>query len=369
MEFTNPSVSPSTSESASQQLTARVTHVSGAESISFLQNGFPNYRFSYNPGTGALSANVQLDDGENIFRIKAANQAGSGEDQVMIRYGNARKETMAPPEVEFTTPLRSRVTVAERSFDVMAYVKNIEHEEQVQVILDGVPFDFTFDPFGRLVKTSIYLEEGENQVRIHGSNESGTAEDLASITYFPPRERVDVPDQAVYPPPVPVYPPNEPVYTGDPFYSDDRIYINNNQVPPPAEMIIHPPEVDIREPYRNNLRTNNEIEEVRAVVLNVQSKDQIRVKINGYPTRDFTYDHPSRNVYLRIALPVGQSDVSIEARNPAGTAVDEQVFIREATEPVETGRTGVTDNTKPCSAPVIRLLDPSQRPYTTNEPQ
>jgi hypothetical protein len=93
--ITDPSADAFSTVSRTHTLWAIVTDVSGSEHISFYQNGFPNQNFSYNKSTNMFLADVHLKKGENRFRIEASNQTSAAEDMVTITLEDPQ-ETLVP---------------------------------------------------------------------------------------------------------------------------------------------------------------------------------------------------------------------------------------------------------------------------------
>ena len=86
--------------------------------------------------------------------------------------------------------------------------------------------------------------------------------------------------------------------------------------------------------------------------MNVNTKENITLNINGSNTGDFNFNNSTKVLTTRVALRDGKNVLTINAQNESGGDVKDQVFIKE---------------TRPCPLPVIRLIDPAQGQTNTNQ--
>jgi hypothetical protein len=419
VQITDPPADPYHTESPTHTIRATVTNVSGPDNISFSQNGYPNNRFTYNADTRTFLANVRLREGENSFMIEAANQAATAGDEVMIMLDHPREAVIPAPRVEFTSPWQSRISSPSERMDVTASVKNISFKEDIQLTQDGRTIPFDYDPASGLVNTVVLLSEGDNNLLIKGSNESGSAMDQLTIL-FNIHEEMALPTVRFTNPFVPIEVSNNRfplraktqnvpgrndvnlMINGSPVsnfsfsengavsvnlflaegvnqieiaarneagtasdrtsitYHDPVFYDPVYQDPVRQDPVHHdpvagnsPPEINIIIPATYPFKTSAPYEELRATVLNVSTKENITLNINGMNTRDFNYNFSSKTLTARIALKEGSNVLTINAQNEAGNATKDQVFIK-------------VKESLPCTRPVIRLIDPAQGPVSTN---
>jgi hypothetical protein len=414
VNITDPSTDPYRTESSTHTIKAIVTNVSGPDDISFFQNGYPNNSFTYNVNTRTFLANVRLREGENGFRIKATNQTATAEDLVSITLDVPHEVVIPAPRVEFTSPWQSRVTSSSERIDVTARVKNISSKENIQLTLNGRTSSFDYDPASGLVKTGVMLNEGDNDLLITGSNESGSAQDQLTV-YFNNSETVALPTVRFTNPVVPIevsnnrFPlravtqnvrrrndvtmaingirisnfsysengvvsvdllladgvntieitaENEAGYASDGTsitYREPVYYDPVYQDPVHHDPVVRnsPPVINIITPATYPFRTNEPSGELHATVLNVNSKENILLNINGFNTRDFNFNNSTKVLTTRFALREGSNVVTINAQNEAGSDVKDQVFIK--------GK-----ETLPCTQPIIRLIDPARGSISTN---
>jgi hypothetical protein len=109
--------------------------------------------------------------------------------------------------------------------------------------------------------------------------------------------------------------------------------------------------IHIISPGTNPFRTGEQAEELHATVLNVNSKENITLSMNGTNTRDFSFNNGSKLLTTRVALREGRNIVAIQAQNESGSDMKEQVLIK---------------GSAPCELPAIRLIDPRQESVSTN---
>ena len=383
---------------------ATVNNVSGPYNISFYQNGILNNIFTYNVTTKIFTANVTLRNGENSFRIKATNQTATAEDMVIITLDNPREAVKPAPEVGFTSPSGNQITSSSDRIDVTASVKNISSKQDIQLTLNGSNTPFEYNPVSGLVMTNVMLTNGDNNLLITGFNKSGSAQDQLTV-YFNNPERIAIPTVRFINPAIPVSVNNnrfplsaetqnvrgrndvtvklngasignfsfrangavsvslllsEGVNTieitakNEAGFASERTSITYHEPVYHEPVVVRssPPVINIISPVTNPLRTYERSEDLRATVLNVNTKENITLNINGLNTRDFNFNNSTKVLTTRVALRDGENVLTINAQNESGSDVKDQVFIKE---------------TRPCPLPEIRLIDPGQGETNTNQ--
>jgi large repetitive protein len=458
VNITDPSSDAYHTASPAYNLRATINNVSGADNISFYQNGFPKNNFTYNVNTKTFVANVRLRNGENLFRIEASNQASKAEDQVTITLENPRESVKSAPLVEFTSPSGNRTNSSSERINVTACIQNISSKEDIQLTMNGHNIRFDFFPASGLVKSSVMLQEGNNNLFIKGINDSGSSQDQTTV-YFNHNDLMALPSVRYIHPVVPmevvnnlfplsaqtqnVYGRNditvslngnrirnfsfdtngkvsaslflrqginlleitasneagyatestsityrepvyiEPVYqepvhqdpvnrdpanndrdvrdpgnrdrdVRDPANNDRDVRDPGNRDPGnrPTVTRMTAPVVNILSPAANPFRTNEKAVELRASVLNVASKDNITVQVNGSGTRDFNFSSSTKILTAIVSLRNGENQLIIRAQNEKGSDSKEQLLLKE---------------NRPCPQPVIRLIDPDR--YQSNTSQ
>jgi uncharacterized protein YcfL len=268
VNITNPAAESNRTESPMQTIKATINNVSGPENISFYHNGFPNNGFTYNVNTKTFMASVTLREGENTIRIKATNQGSTAEDQALITLDHL-KAAIPAPTAEFTSPRANQITTSSDRIEVTASVKHISDKQDIQLMLNGNNAPFEYYPISGLVKTSVLLVKGVNQMLIEGSNESGSAQDQLAIHFTDP-EKMASPTVRFINPPIPV------------------------------------------EVFDKRFPLSVETQHVRG-------RNDVRVMLNGTSIHNFSFDAEGR-VSVSLFLPEGLSHVEVTASNEAGSA-------------------------------------------------
>jgi len=326
VEFTSPWQSRVKSPADRMDVTASVKNISSNEDIQLTLNG-RNTSFDYDPVSGLVHTSVMLSEGDNILLITGSNESGSARDQLNVLFNI--QEEIALPTVRFTNPFVP-IEVNNYRFPLSAKTQNVPGRNDVWMTINGNPvYNFSFSENGA-VSVNLFLAEGVNNIEITAQNEAGTASDRTSITYH---------DPVIY----------------DPVYQDPVRQDPDRQDPVHHDPVVtnSPPEINIIIPATYPFRTNAPSEELRATVMNVSSKENITLNINGMNTRDFNFNFSSKTLTTRVALKEGSNVLTINAQNEAGNATKDQVFIR-------------LKEALPCSRPEIRLIDPAQGPISTN---
>lgn len=376
--FTNPSTSPTIVSAPSINLRAHLTNVANVQNVFFRQDGAVNHNFTYVSSTGIFQSSVQLQPGENVFRLRGANQFGSDEATMVIIY--EREELPTPPLVTITDPSVDPYVANVPNHGVRATIKNISNRSQVSLTVNGQSIsDFDFIASGvNNFFTFVNLVPGPNTVRITGTNTHGTASDEVTIIY----QRTN--EEQLQQPPVVTYsnPVHSPITVSSPNFTitgsvlhvdsrnqvtfvqngvtnnnfnystsskqfsssvvlqpganifqligtnsagtDQKTVVINYDMPAPT-----PPIVTITRPSYQPHYTATASYSFKARVLNVDQKSQITVKLNGTTLSNFTYSSATKEVNASLSLVEGQNTVHISATNNDGSDSKSTVIVFE----------------------------------------
>ncbi len=317
VEFTSPWRSRIASSSDRLDLTASVKYVGSKEDVRLTLNGSIT-PFDFDPVSGQVSTSVMLTEGDNQLLIKGSNEMGTAEDRLTVEFSIPERSVL--PAVRFINP-DVPVEVESSRFPLSAEILNIRGRNEVSMTFNGTPVhNFSFSTDG-LLSVGLFLPAGVNIIEITAANEAGSATETTYITYQEPVYYVPVYQEPVYQDPV----QQDPVYTE------------------PVETAA-PPLIRILSPVRQSFRTRGSSGDLRAIVENVPSKENLILNFNGTSTRDFTFDRRTMELTTRVALNEGQNILTIHAQNASGSTMVDQVFIREDA---------------PCTQPAIRLIAPT----------
>ncbi|MCB8994671.1 MAG: hypothetical protein H6538_03580 [Bacteroidales bacterium] len=270
-EFTSPSGSRINSENENLVITARITNVSNRNDISLSQNG-RNISFDFQPGNGVLTASVFLAAGNNTFQLSAGNTAGTARDEMLVIYNRMVQTPMPspPPSISFINP-RFPTTVQDYTFPLRAQLVNVRSWNDIILSMNGTRIsNFNFTSSGEL-SVGLNLREGQNNIELTASNESGARTERTSITY------------------------NRPVV-----------------IPPPAISFINPPgAITVQD---NNFP-------LRARISNVNSLNNISLSLNGLQISSFNFSN-SGELSVNLNLRNGMNNIEISASNESGTRTE-----------------------------------------------
>lgn len=270
VDITNPNTSPISTDRNSFFLEARIDHLKQRTGITLLLNGRNVNTYSFDLNTGRLSANLNLQEGDNRVRLSAENERGQAQDEVNIRYEAPRPIQL--PEVRITSP-NADYRTSTRSVRLRARTQFVERRTDINLQLNNRTInDFRFS--NGIITADLPLQLGFNQVRISVRNLDGQDEDAISIERF-----------------------------------EDII-------------VAQPPRVNIEQPNQNQVSNQANIQVV-ASVLNVRRKAEVQVVINGRNTNNFDYNAARRQVLVNVSLIPGNNNIQIMASTNSGSDRDQ----------------------------------------------
>lgn len=302
VNITNPSVNNTTVTNPGFTINANVYYVENKQDVIFKQNGVQSYNFTFNTSTNKFVANVTLQPGNNVFEIIGKNQYGTDSDSKIIIL-QQQVNVLPPPVVTITNPPYSPFNVTNPSFTVTATVLNITSPSQITYSVNGVNTgNFSYNSGSNVFSSTISLQPGNNTVQIMATNPQGSSTQTATINY-----------QAV---------------------------------------TIAPPVVTINYPNQNPFTTNTSLQSLNATVLNVNSKSQTSVAVNGAPVTNYTFNSSTHKLTMNVILIDGTNVVTVTGTNLAGSDSKTQTIIyrKPATTP----------------KPVVDFTTPSTTPYNVS---
>jgi hypothetical protein len=270
VDIYDPGTSPYTVEVSNFTIRAYVHHVAGKHNISFKQNGNVNNNFSYNVASDQFSSNVVLQPGQNIFEISGWNEAGQDYESTIIIY---KKEVppIEPPIVTITNPPYSPYTTNNSAFNFASTVLNVDNKSQIKVYFNGQYLsNFNYNLTSKALNASLNLQEGTNTITVTASNQAGSDSKTATIIYEKPQVK-------------------------------------------------QPPIVDFVAPSVDPYTTTQSAANIVATVLNVDSKNDIRVMVNGFIKTNFNFNASTKQVVFNTSLIEGANIIEITGTNSVGS--------------------------------------------------
>ena len=276
--ITQPSANNQKFTQPETNIKATVENITSRNDITFKVNGNQLNSFSFDKFTKELSANIILEKGNNTVRIEAQNNDGTASDQVNLIYQEI--QITRPPKVTISQPRKNSKTT-KATVELIASVSNVDSKENIDVFLNGKSIsNFSFNAQRKEVKASLTLTNGNNTIRVVGSNTAGTDEASVNVKYSP-----DIPKR---------------------------------------------PTVDIVKPKNNILITTTKVSLI-ADITNVKEKREISVTVNGKAVNDFTII--KKEVRATINIRAGRNTIIVKATTEGGTAQDQVVVNYELPRP------------------------------------
>ncbi len=301
VDIYDPGSSPYTTTSNTFKLLANVHHVDGKQNVTFKQDGNINNNFYYNPATDKFSSNVVLHPGQNIFEITGVNGAGQDYESTIIIYEKEVPQ-IQPPIVTITNPPNSPHTTSSSTFNFASTVLNVDSKNQIKVYFNGAYMsNFTYSTTSKNLYATLNLQEGTNTITVTATNPAGSDSKTATLIYRKPQ-------------------------------------------------VQQPPVVDFITPPVDPFVTSQAAMNITASVLNVTSKNNITVKINGNQTSNFSYNANTKQVNFNVNLNVGANVLEVKGVNNVGQDYETTTIIYKKPEVP-----------KP---PIVTFIDPALDPTT-----
>ncbi len=388
VDIINPQRNSTTIYQPSAFIRASVKHVNNAMDIDLTVNG-KSTPFDYSDNI--LKSEFDLLEGKNTVTVSAFNAAGSDRETVTIIYVDRFREEepvintpprvddpviedvpvietpVTPyPSVKITRPYRNRETVEQDRYRVQATIENVYNRNDVYFTVNGRRQD-NFSLRGNRFESDIYLEEGNNRIKIEARNQRGSRSDQANIEL---EERVKLIKPLVeitrpYRDPYTTQNSREKIeatigpldnncnilfkvngrsisgfdYRGDRFTGNANLKEGRNEIEIVAaneagtssdrtiiyyeiEKQIVLPKVNITTPGRNSSRTDKAQIDVRATTKNVSSKSAIDFNVNGRKQYDFNFNSRTGRISSTVTLRKGNNRIEIAVRNQDGSDQD-----------------------------------------------
>ena len=261
----------STTDTYRVDLRARTENVHNKSEIRVFLNGRSFTNFSFNSHNQEITANLNLEEGNNILLVRVQNNDGNSEDQVNVRYNKATN----PPSVNISQPTNN-ANVSNDRVPLRATTRNVTSSNQIRIYLNGRSFtNFSFNRSRQEITATVNLDNGNNGIRIQVQNNDGTAEDEVNVRYLQP---------------------------------------------------VALPTVDIIEPG-NNTTSNQAQINLRADTRNVKSKNDVRIYLNNRRITSFNFNTSRQEVTANLTLEGGNNSIKVEVSNSDGNA-DDAVNVR-----------------------------------------
>lgn len=296
--FIDPIVNPLTVFTPSYMLKVRVQNVASYQNITLKINGVNSSAFTYNASTQMMEFNSALLVGANIFEVTGTNSAGQDSKSTTIVY--KQSEPLLKPVVTITNPFANPYTTGNPSAWIEATVLNVENAQNIQVMVNGMPFTgFSYNSTTKQVTFNMSLIEGTNTLSIKGTNAAGEASDARTIIYK-------------------------------------------------KEVVVNPPVVTFINPATSGTTVNSPTFTIKANVLNIDQSSQIVLTQNGQVINHnlYSFNANTKELVFNTGLSLGNNIFTIQATNTAGTHSATTSIIYQL--PIQA-----------CDKPVVTILSPA----------
>lgn len=271
LNFTNPATNPFNYQNANSSYAFNVSTQNVADGntiVAKLNNNTINA--SYNSKGGGIIGNVNLTPGTNLITVTVTNDCGTETVTTTINYSTP--EVTPPcnsPAVNINSPSTSpnNYSNTSNSYTLTANVTNVSSQNNISVKQNGNPVNFNYNPSSHVVTANVTLSQGGNNFEVSATNDCG---------------------------------------------ADTKSAVVNYSVPMP------PPVITITSPASFPYTTTNNAVTVSGKVMNVNSKSDITVTLNGQSVMAFTYINASNVISIPVTLTAGSNTLAITATNSVG---------------------------------------------------
>jgi hypothetical protein len=306
VSFMDPTRNPMTVSTGNYFVKAKVENIGAKSDIIVMINGQAAQSFAYQVSSQTVSFNSALIEGSNVFTVKGTNSAGSDSKTTTIVYRKPQIEK--PPVVSIMNPSQSKYTSSSPIFEMTVEIFNVELRENIEVTTNGTETrNFSFDGSQDRLTMNVTLAEGDNLIKIKGTNSAGSSSDECILIYRKP-------------------------------------------------VVVSPPKITYTNPTEPGTIANNRSLAVEAKVYGVDNVSQIKVKKDGqFLTRNsYTFNTLYKIVTVPTTLKLGNNIFEVIATNNGGSVIESTNIVYKKLE-------------EPCDNPVISIVKPKQNPASVND--
>jgi hypothetical protein len=249
-------------------LKSTVLYTTNSNDITVLVNG--QSIGGVNLVSNRFTKQVNLRDGNNTIIVRAQNQYGNDEERVMVRYKKEIINTpQNPPNVVINAPTNNS-TVNKSTTSIRAKVQNVRNKNNVRLTVNGSNIsNFSFNSLSGLLTATVSLIEGNNTIRVKGTNDDGQDQATVNVRY-----KIEDTGSA--------------------------------------------PKVTLTQPTQNPYTSSSKTTTVKAKVLHVPNKSGISIELNGRRVSQFGYT-TSGQLSVQVSLQEGNNTIRIKATNAKGS--------------------------------------------------
>lgn len=268
--FINPPSNAFAVNSKQYKISAQVLNVASSNKIQFKLNGVAHSDFTYNAQSRVLEYITTLNNGSNSVQIIASNTAGTDNKLTSVVYQQPKVAGDAPL-VSYINPVQPGTIVSLKTATIIAQVLNVPAQKNITVYLNGIATPFNYNAVSKQINFVAELNDGSNAISIKANNSIGEDIKTSSIIF-----KVNKPAGAT-------------------------------------------PLVNLISPAMEMINTDISLYNFKLSVLNVASKNDISIMLNGVQVNSFTYDMTSKLANLSTNLAIGNNTLVVKGTNSFGT--------------------------------------------------
>ncbi|MGB1040381.1 MAG: Ig-like domain-containing protein, partial [Flavobacteriales bacterium] len=160
----------------SAQVSGTAINVTSKSQIQVKLNGV-NVPFNYSTSTKSFSASLTLKSGNNVVVVTATTNCGTDSKTITVSY----TAPCPKPTVSISSP-RNGTKVNGSAMTVSGSFTNIPNKSDMQVKLNGVNQNFSFNSSSKTYSASLKLRSGSNTIVVTASTNCGTSTKTISVT-------------------------------------------------------------------------------------------------------------------------------------------------------------------------------------------
>ena len=297
---------------------AKITGLSSKDQITFTVNDRKNKFFDFDPVSGILEDKISLFDDVSIIKLVAKNDYGTAtkEITVMINGEDNEENEKIDKKIQFVSVSKPD---EDCKVDIVAKIDDAFSKNELKLFLNQFEIkNFSFGKSNHTLKSTLYLDEGKNIIKIIFENNDNPESEVYKINCNLNGE-VDVDDE------------NDG--------NDEEDEIDKSE-----------PVISVEYPAKESTVNSEEIT-FKASVEHVTSKEDIRIKLNNEPLYGFNFDPETGDVFTDMKLNEGPNIIYISAENPYGKAENTIAFKYEV----------------PLKGPPSVLINSPRNGFTTDE--
>ena len=260
-----PTANPAVSTINSALVTATVTGVTSGNDIQLLINGQLTTNFSYSTSSNLLKATVNLQQGNNTYRIIATNSSGTDKDGGSIVY--KPQEPKQVPIITILNPKNNPHTTTTGVVNLSASIQYVSGRNDITVTVGG-QVNNSFAYKNGILTLQLDVPKAGTIVEILATNADGQDKEVIRLLYN-------------------------------------------------VQPTIQKPVVTITRPTKSPYTSGKPSYILEATVTNVTNQNDITVQIGGKSIRNFTY--ANNIVKVSLTIPNGGTTVQITGENTAGS--------------------------------------------------